>query len=151
MNIEVNEFDILCNFFYEANGMTKQAPFNTRRTDHLISTRNVNLRILVPSPSGILQHIKRACVQDGYFWKLSEIETNIPDSIEWDWKLLLDGSFVPHWQDEAVTDNTKPIIVTCSCSKGKCSNCSCKKSSMKCLVYSKCDKRKCKNKLFLLI
>ena len=128
MNIEMNEFDALCNFFYKAYGLTKQAPFKTRWTDHLISTPNVNLRMLVPIPSGILQHIKQACIQAGYFWKLSEIETNIPDPIEWGWKPLPDASFAPHCKDEAVTDNIKPIIATCSCSKDKCSNCSRKKS-----------------------
>ena len=51
MNIEVNEFDTLCNFFYEAYGLTKEAP------DDLISTSNVKLRMVVPSPSGILQHM----------------------------------------------------------------------------------------------
>ena len=151
MNIEVNEFDTLCNFVYEAYGLTKQAPFKTRRTDHLISTPNVNLRMLVPSPSRILQHIKRACIQAGYFWKLSEIETNIPDPIESGWKPLPDGSFVRHWQDEAATDNIKPLIATSSYSKGKYTNCSCKISSMKCLAYCKCDKGKCENKWFLLI
>ena len=55
MNIEVNEFDMLCNFVYEAYGLTKQASIKTRRTDNLISTPNVNLRMLVPSPSGILE------------------------------------------------------------------------------------------------
>ena len=146
INIEVNEFDMLCNFVYEAYGLIKQAPLKTRRTDRLISTPNVNLRMLVPFPSGVLQHTKRACIQVGYFWKLSEIETNIPDPIKWGWKPLPDGSLAPHWQDEVVTDNSKPIIESCSCSKGKCSNCSCKKSSMKYLVYCKCDKGKCKNK-----
>ena len=119
MNIEVNESDTLCKFVYEASGLTKQAPLKTRWTDHLISTPNVNLRMLVPSLSGILQHIKRACIQAGYFWKLSEIDSNISDPIEWGWKLLVHGSFVPHWQDEAVTGNIKPTIATCSCSKGK--------------------------------
>ena len=102
--------------------------------------------MLVPSPSGILQHVKQAYIKVGHFWNLSEIETNISDLIEWSWKALSDGSFVPHWQDEAVTDNIKPIIATCSCSMGKCSNCLRKKSPMKCLVYCKCDKGNCKNK-----
>ena len=56
MIIEVDEFDTLCNFVYEAYGLTKQAPFKTRRTDDVISTPNVNLHMLVPSPSVILQH-----------------------------------------------------------------------------------------------
>ena len=125
LNIEVNEFDTLCNFVYKAYGFTKQAWFKTRAKDHLISMPNVNLRMLVPSPSGILQYIKRTCFQAGYFLKLSEIKTNIPDPIEWGWKPLPDGSFVPHWQEEVVTDNIQPIIATCSCSKGKWSNCLC--------------------------
>ena len=82
MNIEVNIFDTLCNFVYKAHGLTKQATFKTRQTDHLISMPTVNVRMLVPSPSGILQHIKLACIEAGYFWELSEIETNIPDTIE---------------------------------------------------------------------
>ena len=96
MIIELNEFDTFCIFFYEAYGSIKQVPFKTWRTDHLISTPNVNLRMLVSSPSGILQHIKRACIQAGYFWKLSEIEANILEPIEWGWKLFPDGLFVPH-------------------------------------------------------
>ena len=45
--IEVNDFDTLCNFVYEAYGLTKQAPFQSRRTDHLISSLNANLCMLV--------------------------------------------------------------------------------------------------------
>ena len=73
-SIKLNEIHTLCNFVYEAYGLTKRAPFKTRRTDDIISTPHVNLQMLVPSPSGILQHIKRACIQAGYFWKLNEIE-----------------------------------------------------------------------------
>ena len=29
MNIELNEFDTMCNVVYEAYGLTKQAPFKT--------------------------------------------------------------------------------------------------------------------------
>ena len=43
VNIEVNEFHTLCNFGYEAYGLTKQAPFKTRQTDHFIFMPNVNL------------------------------------------------------------------------------------------------------------
>ena len=126
--------------------LTRKQTFKSRRTDQLISTPNVNLRALVPSQSGILQHIKRACIQAGYLWKLCELEVTIPDPIEWGWKSLPDGSFVPRWQDEAVIDGIiKPVISTCACSKGVCSMCSCKKSGVKCLVFCKCDKEKCKN------
>ena len=120
-------------------------PYKVRRVGQLISSPNVNLRTLVPSASGILQQIKRATIQAGYLWKLAEVEVKIPDPNEWGWKTLADESFVPRWQDEDVND-IKSIIATCSCVKGECINCSCKKSSMKCLIYCKCDPDKCKNK-----
>ena len=66
MNTEVNEFDTLCNFVYEAYVLTKQAPFKTRRADHLISMPNVNLKMLLPSPSGILQQNEHASRLDTF-------------------------------------------------------------------------------------
>ena len=144
-SIDENTFDSLCALVYEAYNLTKEVPLKTRRKDHLISTPTVNLRMLVPSPSGILQHIKRACIQAGYLWKLCELETDIPDPTEWGWKPVPGGSYVPRWQDEAVT-YISPIIATCSCSKGDCSKCSWKNFSMKCLIYCKCEDEKCKNK-----
>ena len=51
MNFEVNEFDALCNFVYKTYSLTKQAPFKTRWKGQLISTPNVNLRILTTSIS----------------------------------------------------------------------------------------------------
>ena len=130
---------------YEAYGLTKQAFFKSRWIDHLISTPNIDIRMLVPSPSGILQHIKRASLQAGYLWKLCEFEVNIPNPIEWGWKSHQDSSFIPRWQDEIIQDNLKSVIAICSCQKGGCKNCSCKKSSMKCMIFCKWDKGKCKN------
>lgn len=71
---------------------------------------NGNIWMLLPSPSGILLHIKQVFIQAGYFWRLSGIETNIPDPIDWDWKPLPDGLFVPRFQNQGVTDNIKPNI-----------------------------------------
>ena len=76
--MEVKEFDTLCNLVYETYGLTNQVPWKARRTDELTSMPNVKLQTLVPSPSGILQHIKQVFIQSGCFWKLSETETNIP-------------------------------------------------------------------------
>ena len=131
MKIKENEFDTLRKFVYEAYGLIKLAQFKKWQTEHLISTPNVNLQMLVPSLFKILQHLKQACAQAGYFRKHSEIETNILELIEWGSKPLPNGSFVPPWQNEAFIDNVKPMIATCLCSKGNCSYCSCKKSSMK--------------------
>ena len=140
--IEENDFMILCNYVYEAYNLTNQTPFKTRRTNNLIATPNINLRTLVPSSSGILQHIKRACIQAGFLWKLCEYEVTIPNPEEWGWKQLPDRTFVPRWQDENSVD-VKSVLSTCSCVKGICKNCSCSKSGFKCLVYCKCEKEKC--------
>ena len=144
-SITEEDFNALCDFVYDAYNLSKQTPFKSRRTDQLISTPNINLRMLVPSPSGILQHAKRACIQAGYLWKLADQEIVIPDPNEWGWSSAPGGSFVPRWQDEDVIE-IKPVLSTCSCVKGVCTGCSCSKSGVRCLVYCKCDKAKCKSK-----
>ena len=145
LDIQIDDFNALCNFVYEAYGLTKASSFKSRRTDQLIFTPNINLRALVPSPSGILQHIKRACIQAGYLWKLCELEIVIPNPIEWGWKVIPDGFFVPRWQDENVADLTG-VLSLCTCVKGVCTSCSCSKAGVKCLIYCKCDKENCKSK-----
>ena len=144
--VDENAFDTLCDFVYAAYNLTREASFKSRRRKQLISTPNLNLRALVPSPSGVLQHIKRSAIQAGYLWKMCELETSIPDPVEWGWKCLPDGSLVPLWQSEEMRIDFKELISTCSCSRGDCSKCSCKKSVMKCLTYCKCEEDKCTNK-----
>ena len=50
---------------------------------------------------GILQHIKRCCIQVGYLWKLSECEIAIPEPKLWGWKLGVNAQsyYVPLWED----------------------------------------------------
>ena len=67
MNIEVDEFEYIVQLFLRSIWLAKQAPFKRRWIDNLISTPNVNIQILVPSPSGIFQYMKVGCTQAGYF------------------------------------------------------------------------------------
>ena len=132
----------ICNFVYSAYNLTNEIQFNARRRKQLLCIPNVSLRVLVPSPAAILQHKKRAIIQAGYLWKLSEVELQIPDPTEWGWKMTDDGSYIPLWQAEtAIT--ISDMIACCSCKKGDCKKCSCRKSSIKCLVYCKCEDSKC--------
>ena len=139
-------FNRLCSFVYSVYGLKQStvSPFKSQRTDQLIQTPDVNLRSLVPSPSGILQQIKRACIQAGYLWKLCDTELTIPDPEEWGWKRDTESTYIPRWQDEAAVDISS-LLSTCSCTKGVCTTCSCNKADMKCLTYCKCMKQKCKN------
>ncbi len=145
-SIDEHTFNILCSFIYTVYGInaSENSSFKTLRTNQLVNTPDPNLRALVPSPSGILQQIKRACYQAGYLWRLCEFELDLPDPVEWGWKPDEENVFVPRWQDEDAVDMLS-LLKTCSCSKGKCSNCSCKKANMKCLRFCKCDKQNCAN------
>ena len=145
-SIDEITFHNLCAFVYSTYGIKHNidSPFKTQRTNQLIETPDANLRTLVPSPSGILQHIKRACFQAGYLWKLCDTELDIPNPEEWGWKRHTDFTYIPRWQDE-IPSEISSILNVCSCVKGVCSSCSCNKSGMKCLNYCKCAKQKCKN------
>ena len=132
-------------YVYRVYGMNKKyLSFKSQRVHQLITTPDVNLRMLVPSQSGILQHMRRACIQAGYLWKYCECELSIPSPKNWGWKLNSDSKYVPCWQEKPVFD-IQSVLKTCSCTKGICSSCSCKKSGFNCLTYCKCDKEKCQS------
>ena len=112
----------------------------------MLNTPNICLRSLAPSVAAIEKHMKRACIQAGYLWKLCKVELDIPDPTSWGWKLSSESSFsyIPFWQDCSSPD-IHSVIKTCSCSKGVCDTCSCKKSGMNCMKFCKCEDSKCKN------
>ena len=111
-----------------------------QRMSHFIKTSDINLRQLVISKCGLLQHIKRSCIQAGWIWNFCESNIEIPNSKDRGWKQR-NGMFVPVWQENDVFDIAS-ILKTCSCKKGACNNCSCQKSKMKCLRYCKCEREK---------
>ena len=82
--VDEHIFNTLCSFVYAAYGIStlEGLSFKAMRVNHLINTPDPNLRALVPSPSGILQHIKRACSQASYLWRLCEFEFILPDPVE---------------------------------------------------------------------
>ena len=116
-------------------GAHKLDSFPEKRVHHLTKTAGISIRALVPSEAGLLQHIKRACIQAGYLWKLCELEIDIPNPELWGWNGRGE-SFVPLWQEDDVFDILE-ILKTCSCTKGVCTGCSCKKSGMPCTFFCK--------------
>ena len=149
-DIDTDTLNIISQFIYQCYGLDAAQNFSpkTLRVKQLTNTPDLSLRNLAPSIYGILQHIKRCCIQVGYLWKLSECEVTIPDPKPWGWTLGLNTPYyyVPLWQDRETYDINK-VLKICSCSKGNCSNCSCKKGGLKCLTYCKCDKQNCANHL----
>ena len=102
-DIDTDTLNIISQFIYQCYGLDAAQNFSpkTLRVKQLTNTPDLSLRNLAPSIYGILQHIKRCCIQVGYLWKLSECEVTIPDPKPWGWKFGLNTPYyhVPLWQD----------------------------------------------------
>ena len=144
-SITPDMLDTIAKFIYHVYNPNQRqnSSFSQMRMQQLIKTPDVNMRLLVPSIVGILQHIKRSCIQAGWLWKLCEVNVEIPNPDEWGWRRQND-SFIPVWQDDEPFDILS-ILKCCSCQKGTYSSCSCQKSEMNCLTYCKCERDKCNN------
>ena len=149
-NIDPNDIDIIAKYIYNCYGLDTSSgtSFEALRLHQLLITPNICLRTLAPSVPAIEQHVRRACIQAGYLWKLSHLELDIPDPTSWDWKrpTVWTFSWIPLWQ-ACSSSNVHSLLKTCSSIKGSCDNCSGKKSGMSCMRFCKCGEPKCKNKL----
>ena len=148
-NINPNDIDI-AKYIYNCYGLDTSLgiSFEALRLHQLLNTPNICLRTLAPSVPAIEQHVGRACTQARYLWKLSHVELDIPDPTSWGWKRssVSTFSYIALWQACSLPD-VHSLLKTCSCTKGSCDNCSCKKSGMNCMKFCKCEESKCKNKL----
>ena len=88
----------------------------------------------------IEQHVRYACIQTGYLWKLSDLELDIPNPTSWGWKWssVSTFSYIPLWQACSLPD-LHSLLKTCSYTKESCDNCTCKKSGMNCMKFCKCE------------
>ena len=87
-NIDLKDIDIITKYVYFCYGLDtfSRTSFEVLRLYQLLNAPNICLRTLVPSVPWIGQHVKRACIQSGYLWKLSHLELDIPDPTSWDRK-----------------------------------------------------------------
>ena len=44
------------------------------------------------------EHIKRACLQDGYGWRTTVDDIDFTDATHWGWRFI-DNKYVPKWHD----------------------------------------------------
>ena len=89
MLIWAHSLEIITQYIYQCYGLVCTQSFSDKalRVKHLTVTPDITLRDLVPSTHGILQHIRRCCIQAGYLWRLAQSEIEIPDPKLWGWKL----------------------------------------------------------------
>ena len=150
-NIDPNDIDIIAKYIYNCYGLDTSSgtSFEALRLHQLLNTPNTCLRTLGPSVSAIEQHIRCACIQAWYLWKLSQLELDIPDPTSWGWKRssVSTFSYIPLWQACSSPD-VHSLLKTYSCTKGSCGNCSCNKRGMTCMKFCKSEESKCKKKLY---
>ena len=119
-------------------------PLDKQRMLHFINTPDISLKLIPPSRSGLLQHIKRSTIHAGWLWKLCDTNIEVPDPENWGW-IKKDDALLPLWQEEE-TFVIQPVLKICSCKKGHCINCSCTKANLSCLQNCKCERDICTNK-----
>ena len=70
------------------------APLDKQRMLHFINTPDISLKLIPPSRSGLLQHIKRSTIQVSWLWKLCGTNVEVPDPENWGW-IKKDDALLP--------------------------------------------------------
>ena len=65
------------------------------RAAHFKRQASVNIRQLPLSQPGLIEHIKRACIQGGWLWDECIANVQIPDVTEWGWQYGNENECVP--------------------------------------------------------
>ena len=145
-NIDPNVIAIIAKDIYNCSAIGSS--LIALRLRQLLNTPSKCLWTLVPSVSAIGQYVRRACIQAGYLWKLSQLELDILDPIFWGWKLSSVSKFsnIPLWKDCTLPD-VHISLKTCSCTKRSCYNRSFKEIAINCMKFCKCEESDCKNRL----
>ena len=125
--------------YYNKKGLSDDID-NQRMIDFEHSIHN-NLRLIPPSKVGLIEHTKRASSEAGWIAYQCKQNVSLPDPKEWGW-ILLNGKYIPKWQDISNPIDAYFVTQTCSCSTSKCLTCHCSKQNLGCLKFCKCQ-RKC--------
>ena len=101
-NIDPSDIDIIAKYICNCYGLDTSSgnSFEALCLHQLLNTPNICLWTLAPSVPAIEQHVRHACIQARYLWKLSHLELDLPDPTSWGWKLssVSTFSYIPLWQ-----------------------------------------------------
>ena len=80
-NIDPDDTDIIVKYIYYYYDLDTFSGtlFEALRLRQLFNTSSICLQALMLSVPAIDQHVRRACIQTGYIWKLSQLELYISD------------------------------------------------------------------------
>ena len=111
-----------------------------RMNQFRFSTDN-SLRTVPPSKDGLTEHIKHACLQDGYEWRKPVEDVDFPDTTHWGWRFI-DNKYISKCHSSSDTLDVNYLTQVCSCKIGLFKYCNCAKNKVNCLPYCGCN-RKC--------
>ena len=117
------------------------ADLDTQRMREFEFSTSNSLRLIPPSKSGLVQHIKRASYEAGWIAYQCIQNIELPDPKEWGWNFI-NGVYLPRWQENPNPIDALIVTSTCSCVMSKCNKCICSKHNLQCLTFCKCH-RKC--------
>ena len=105
------------------------------------STDN-SFRTVPPSRDGLTEHIKHACLHDGYEWRTPVAHVDFTDTTHWGWRFI-DNKYISKCYSSSDTLAVNYLTQVCSRKKGLCKNCNCPKNKVNSLSYCGCN-RKCR-------
>ena len=107
------------------------------------TSADADIRKLMPSRNGLLQHTKRAIYQAAFLWREAVIDHYLPEPMQWGWSTDITGHYIPTWQENVFSQKAlDELIAVCSCKLARCKNCRCAKANVSCLLLCGC-KNKC--------
>jgi hypothetical protein len=113
---------------------------NTARK-HLFTKKGRQIENLPPTQSAMIEHIKRAALQGGYYWATAlQTQPSLPSPSAWGWTRVNDQKpWEPLWTSIAAVSQCCPELVSCQCKKGCTKRCKCVRAALKCTALCNCD------------
>ena len=95
---------------------------------------------LPPTQGALEKHIQRAAYRTGYIWGNSLVPApQIPNFVDWGWKLNESGIVFPEWTNMAPLSMALQELIKCGCSVGLGCNkrCKCNSTGLACAELCK--------------
>ena len=109
---------------------------NTARA-HLFSSGNRQIDNIPPTSAALLQHLRRAILQNHVWYQSLTPLQNLPDPSDWGW-LKVEEGWQPFWTTLPEAAKACLELIKCGCQKGCSGRCKCHKFNLSCTYLCVC-------------